>query len=265
MVYELLDDPETAAAVSHDLRYVLVDEYQDTNYIQEQLLLKLTETHRNLCVVGDEDQSLYRFRGATVRNILEFAQRMPDCNIVKLTTNYRSHRQIVERYDRWMASADWSNQNGAPFRYNKTIEADETVGHPNYPSVIAIWGQDRRDETSRFADLIEFLKKNEVIADYAQVALLLHSVREEHSGPRSVLMFTFSGRLSIYVERSFSKTLYSRIFSAMGFSTARASKTSAFVDCPVAVLLRDFIFNFSKRILLSCFGELMLKLSPASS
>jgi len=183
LVYDLLRDPGTAAAVTRDLRYVLVDEYQDTNYIQEQLLLTLTEKSRNLCVVGDEDQSLYRFRGATVRNILEFPQRMPGCAVVKLTTNYRSHRAIVERYDRWMASADWSNPQGPSFRYDKTIEADAAAAHPAYPSVIAIWGKDKRDEATRFADLVAFLKKHEVIADYGQVALLLHSVREEHSGP----------------------------------------------------------------------------------
>ncbi len=183
LVYELLRDSYTMDAVTSDLRYVLVDEYQDTNYIQEQLLLRITESSRNLCVVGDEDQSLYRFRGATVRNILEFPQRMPGCAVVKLTTNYRSHRAIVERYDRWMASVDWSNPRGAPFRYDKTIEADAAGGHSNYPSVIAIWGKDKRDEAVRFADLVEFLKRNKVIEDYGQVALLLHSVREEHSGP----------------------------------------------------------------------------------
>ena len=183
LVYDLLGDSSTAGAVTRDLRYVLVDEYQDTNYIQEQLLFKLTKTSRNLCVVGDEDQSLYRFRGATVRNILEFPQRVSGCHTVKLTTNYRSHQAIVERYDRWMASADWSNHQGARFRYDKTIEADATGTHPDYPSVIAIWGRDRHDEATRVADLIEFLEKNEVIADYSQVALLLHSVREDHSGP----------------------------------------------------------------------------------
>jgi DNA helicase-2/ATP-dependent DNA helicase PcrA len=183
IVYELMSDPGTADAVTRDLRYVLVDEYQDTNYIQEQLLLKLTEKSRNLCVVGDEDQSLYRFRGATVRNILEFPQRIPGCATVKLTTNYRSHRAIVERYDRWMSSADWSNPCGAPFRFEKTIEADGAATHPEYPPVIAIWGKDKRDEAARFADLVEYLKKNEVIADFSQVVLLLHSVREDHSGP----------------------------------------------------------------------------------
>jgi len=182
-VFELLGHPETAKAVTPDLLYVLVDEYQDTNYIQEQLLLKLTERSRNLCVVGDEDQSLYRFRGATVRNILEFPQRMPGCAVVKLTTNYRSHRAIVERYDRWMGTADWSNPGGPAFRFPKTIEADAAGTHPDYPSVISIWGRDRRDEAARFADLVEFLHENGVIEDYSQVALLLHSVRNDHSGP----------------------------------------------------------------------------------
>ncbi len=183
MVLDLLREPTTAEALTRDVKYVLVDEYQDTNYVQEQLLLKLTETARNLCVVGDEDQSLYRFRGATVRNILEFPQRMPGCTVVKLTTNYRSHRDIVERYDRWMASADWSNRSGTRFRYDKTIVANEAGTHPNYPAVFAIWGLDRRDEATRFADLVQFLQKSRIIADFSQVALLSHSVRHDHSGP----------------------------------------------------------------------------------
>lgn len=182
LAHDLLADSAVMEAVTTKVRYVLVDEYQDTNYVQEQLLLKLTEKTRNLCVVGDEDQSLYRFRGATVRNILEFTQRMPGCEIIKLTTNYRSHRSIVERYDRWMASADWSNPNGIPFRYDKTIQADPAADDPEYPAVFAIWGRDRRDEARRLADLIAYLKENAVIEDYSQVALLLHSVRQEHSG-----------------------------------------------------------------------------------
>jgi len=177
----LLADPEVRDAVTSRIKYVLVDEYQDTNYVQEQLLLKLTEKTKNLCVVGDEDQSLYRFRGATVRNILEFPQRMPGCKIVKLTTNYRSHPAIIERYDRWMASADWSNPNGVPFRYDKTIQAEPTAKHPEYPAVFAIWGRDRWDEARRFADLVAYLKDSQVVEDYSQVALLLHSVRQEHS------------------------------------------------------------------------------------
>ena len=183
MVLGLLDDSGLFDAVTRDIRYVLVDECQDTNYVQERLLLTLSSRTRNLCVVGDEDQSLYRFRGATVRNILEFPQRMSDCTVVKLTTNYRSHRDIVSRYDRWMASADWSNPAGLPFRFDKTIQPDPAADYPQYPSVFAIWGRDPRDEAARFADLVVYLKDKAVIEDYSQVALLLHSVRQDHSGP----------------------------------------------------------------------------------
>jgi DNA helicase-2/ATP-dependent DNA helicase PcrA len=183
LAYDLLLDPNTAATITRGVKYVMVDEYQDTNCIQEQLLLKLTEATRNLCVVGDEDQSLYRFRGATVRNILEFTSRVPGCAVIKLTTNYRSHRRIVAAYDRWMASADWSNPRGLPFRYDKTIQPDPNAAYPDYPAIFSIWDSHERDEAERFADLVAFLKQSEVIADYSQVALLLHSVRQEYSGP----------------------------------------------------------------------------------
>ena len=182
-VHSLLSDPAQRPAISDDIRYVMVDEYQDTNFVQEQILLKLTEHNHNLCVVGDEDQGLYRFRGATVRNILEFPQRLKECTIIKLTTNYRSHRDITHRYDRWMASADWSNPSGVSFRFDKTIESDPETDYPDYPGVFAIWGSDQRDEARRFADMVQYLKQKEVISDYSQVALLLHSVRREHSGP----------------------------------------------------------------------------------
>jgi DNA helicase II / ATP-dependent DNA helicase PcrA len=158
IVHGLLLQPEHSGALVSDIHYVLVDEYQDTNYVQEQLLLKLTEQTGNLCVVGDEDQSLYRFRGATVRNILEFPTRFSTCPVVRLTTNYRSHRTIVERYDHWMASADWSNPSGVPFRFDKTIKADPNGGRPGYPAVIGIWGREARDEAERFAELVEQLK-----------------------------------------------------------------------------------------------------------
>jgi ATP-dependent DNA helicase UvrD/PcrA len=181
LVYELLLDPATADQIMRGAKYVMVDEYQDTNYIQEQILEKLTEQSSNLCVVGDEDQSLYRFRGATVRNLLEFKSKVPDAEVVKLTTNYRSHESIVRAYDRWMASADWSNRNGPPFRFDKQIQPDPESNYPDYPAVFSISTQSERDEAQRFADFVSFLKEKEVIQDYNQVALLLRSVRPNHS------------------------------------------------------------------------------------
>jgi DNA helicase-2/ATP-dependent DNA helicase PcrA len=113
----------------------------------------------------------------------------------------------VQKYDRWMASADWSNPRGVPFRYDKQITADSDNGseHPNYPAVFCIWGQDERDEACRFADLVHFLKASGVIEDYSQVALLLHSVREEHSGPYLAALKargipTFSPRARAYFD-----------------------------------------------------------------
>ena len=141
-------DPEIGETVAARFKYVLVDEYQDTNYVQEQLLTKLASATRNICVVGDEDQSLYRFRGATVRNILEFPRTFPDAKQVKLTINYRSHERIVEAYDRWMASADWSNATGPPFRFPKTIEPDPDAEFPDYPAVFCIWGTSAADEAA---------------------------------------------------------------------------------------------------------------------
>lgn len=181
LVYDLLADEEIADVIRRDIKYVMVDEYQDTNYIQEQLFLKLTAKTRNLCVVGDEDQSLYRFRGATVRNILEFPRHFRDCKIVRLTINYRSHRKIIEAYDKWMASCDWSNDDGIAFRYDKTIVPDPNVHFPNYPAIFCIWGKDVQDEAERFAEMVAFFKRKGVIEDYSQIALLLHSVRLEHS------------------------------------------------------------------------------------
>ena len=144
LVFELLSDPAIGDSVSSGVKYLMVDEYQDTNYIQEQLLLRLAAQSKNICVVGDEDQSLYRFRGATVRNILEFPDRVPGCQTIKLITNYRSHRQIVAAYDCWMASATWTS-NGRRFRFNKTIKPDPKAEHPEYPSIFCISGQDAGD------------------------------------------------------------------------------------------------------------------------
>ena len=181
----LLDDDDVADRISGGVRYLMCDEYQDTSYVQEGILLRLAERHDNLCVVGDEDQSLYRFRGASVQNILRFPERLPGCHAVELNVNYRSHPAIVSAYDRWMASADWSNPDpgGRPFRHAKTIIPHDPKKYDDYPAVIAIDGQDPEDEGRQLAQLLRFLKGRRVIAGYDQVALLLHSVRDEVAGP----------------------------------------------------------------------------------
>ena len=180
----LLDDDDVADAIAGGIRYLMCDEYQDTSHVQERILTRLSAAHGNLCVVGDEDQSLYRFRGATVGNILGFAKRFHGCRVVELTVNYRSHPDIVRAYDGWMGSADWSNPDpaGAPFRHAKTIVPHDPSGYDDYPAVIAVEGQGPADEGRQLAELLRFLKSRRVIEGYHQVALLLHSVKDEAPG-----------------------------------------------------------------------------------
>lgn len=81
-------------------RYILVDEYQDTNYAQNQLVILLAGLHRNLTVVADDDQSIYRWRGAAVSNVIQFRQTYPDAKLIVLTQNYRSAQEILDKsYD----------------------------------------------------------------------------------------------------------------------------------------------------------------------
>ena len=176
--FDLLEDPQINERIISTIKYVMIDEYQDTNYIQEQIGLKLASLSNNICVVGDEGQALYRFRGATVRNILEFSNHFPKLTQIELFINYRSHKMIINKYNQFMRSINWKNKNGSKnFRFDKTIKENEAGSFPNYPAVYCIWGTNENDEALRFASMIKYLKEHKIIQDYNQVALLLKSVQ----------------------------------------------------------------------------------------
>ena len=116
----LQNDPEVRSYYQRKFRHVLVDEYQDTNYAQFVLTTLLSDGYRNIMVVGDDDQSIYKFRGATIENILNFDKTYPDAAVVKLEQNYRSTGNILEA-----ANAVIKN-NGQ--RHDKRLWCDKGAG-----------------------------------------------------------------------------------------------------------------------------------------
>ncbi|NPA74274.1 MAG: UvrD-helicase domain-containing protein [Epsilonproteobacteria bacterium] len=97
LTYKILDEnPELCEQTSQRYKYIMIDEYQDTNELQYKIVKKLCSTHNNICVVGDDDQSIYGWRGANIKNILEFADKFENTKIIKLEKNYRSTKQILK-------------------------------------------------------------------------------------------------------------------------------------------------------------------------
>lgn len=139
-------------------RFVLVDEYQDTNKAQYFFIKELTEKHRNICVVGDDDQSIYKWRGADISNILNFEKDFPDVKIIKLEQNYRSSPEILE-----LAASVISNNFD---RMKKTLWSD----NPSGTKASLLESQDDREEASFIIrQILEIFDSGE---NYEEIAIL---------------------------------------------------------------------------------------------
>ena len=114
--------PEVLQRYQERFRYVMVDEYQDTNHAQYILTKMLTHKYQNLCVVGDEDQSIYMFRGADIRNILDFEKDNKNCQVIKLEQNYRSTKYILETAQKVITNNK--------YRKSKELWTDNKKGDP---------------------------------------------------------------------------------------------------------------------------------------
>ena len=178
MLILLETQPEVLEEIRGKIKYLIIDEYQDTNTIQEKIILKLAGAAANICVVGDEDQSIYRFRGASVRNILQFADNFPSgmCKTVVLDTNFRSHPDIVSFYNRWMEGCDWKEGNKR-FRYDKTISAQSDKTFDDTRCVVRVAGEDVDSWCDEVKSFIDTLVSKDIVTDLNQIAFLFHSVK----------------------------------------------------------------------------------------
>lgn len=152
-------DSEVLGSYQKRFKYIMVDEYQDTNTAQFELIRLLADANRNLCVVGDDDQSIYKFRGANIRNILDFEQVYPEAEVIRLEQNYRSTQNVLDA-----ANAVIRNNKG---RKSKTLWTDKGEGNRLHFRQF----DNAYEEAEFIADDVA-RKKREAAADYGDCAVL---------------------------------------------------------------------------------------------
>ena len=243
----LKNQPQILKELQCKFSYLMVDEFQDTNTIQERILSLLMNDQQNLCVVGDDDQGLYRFRGATIRNILEFPEQFVQgrCKQIRLTTNYRSHPRIIEFYNWWMQGQTWE-VGEKRFRFDKRIEAEEkafpdsatVVRLPSPPNLSGIdaW----QNEVLTF---LKSLKASGKLSDWNQVAFLFRSVRGDRA--TALARFLENNNIPVYSPRSdmfFEREEIKLMLGAIIFLFPQFPKVRAWAD-GVHLPIWDYLDN----------------------
>jgi len=192
LAVEALDDPAIFAKVHGPLRYLLVDEYQDINPAQERLIERLSASPVELCVVGDDDQSIYQWRGADVTNILRFDERHAGTRRVTLATNRRSRAEIVTKANAFAGTI--------PLRLDKVMEPVRPGGDVE---VVPWKAETPEDEAATIAETISRLRERGF--RYRDIGVLFRSVRT--SAPPLItalrardIPFTCGGRTGLFLE-----------------------------------------------------------------
>ncbi len=151
---------------SSNFKYILVDEYQDTNFIQSKWLNLLSEKHKNICCVGDDDQSIYSWRGAEIKNFLEFDKVYPNTKVIRLEQNYRSTQNILSVASNLILN----NQNRVGKTLNTTLEEGELVKLNCF--------KNGKDEAIGVSDEIEKIKNKIKLNDIAILVRAIFQTRE---------------------------------------------------------------------------------------
>jgi DNA helicase-2/ATP-dependent DNA helicase PcrA len=179
---QLLEKSDASGFV---FRHVIIDEYQDTNAIQERLVFRLASGHKNVCVVGDDDQALYRFRGATVENFVEFPTRCRtllgiEPSEVPLGINYRSRKQIVEFCGDFLRQCDWRKTQPARGQYRVTSKQIEPSRTQSGVAVVATSPLNPDAACAEIAGLVKQIVASGRVHDPNQVAFLYPSLKSPH-------------------------------------------------------------------------------------
>jgi DNA helicase-2/ATP-dependent DNA helicase PcrA len=178
----LLDSDPVSAKV---FKHVIIDEYQDTNTIQERLFFRLARGHKNICAVGDDDQALYRFRGATVENFVDFPDR---CRMllgsapteIPLETNYRSRKPIVDFCGAFLGACDWAKAPPAEGHYRVTSKQIHPYDITPCVAVVATTPLAPDAACAEIAEMIGQIVNSGKVRDPNQVAFLYPSLKSPH-------------------------------------------------------------------------------------
>lgn len=221
--YESLEKSSGAGQV---FKHIVIDEYQDTNAIQEKLFFKLAGGNQNLCVVGDDDQALYRFRGATVENFVQFPARVRDQwgrepTTIPLNINYRSRKLIVDFYTEFIDRCDWCREDGGGhYRIvDKNIAAHSADA---LPAVVASSNTSSTDVCEEIAGLVRELIDEGKVQDPNQIAFLFPSVKKNvqvqrmKSALEAVDLLVYAPRAGRFLEVEESITTFGLFLSIFG-------------------------------------------------
>ncbi|MBU3926559.1 MAG: ATP-dependent helicase [Bacteroidetes bacterium] len=211
--------------------YIIVDEYQDTNAIQEQIYFLLARKCKNICVVGDDDQALYRFRGATVENLVEFESRCQNYlglspKRIDLDTNYRSKKKIVDFYTSFINQTNWLKETGAGF-YRVADKNIQPFDQEEFPAICTTQKGLKTEVYNEVAQFIFELKQKGKIEDFNQVAFLFPSL--SYRGEKNTAVSEFETALN-------SKGI--QVF---------APRAGRFLDVPEAVMIFGLLFHILGR------------------
>ncbi len=187
--------PEVLERYQERFRFILVDEYQDTNTAQFMLLSLLASKYRNLCVVGDDDQSIYKFRGANIYNILNFEKVFPEANVIRLEQNYRSTKRILEA-------------------------ANEVIKHNTARKAKALWTDSEEGEAIRY---VQFQNEYEEAAGIA--GDIRHAINENgDSYADFAILYRTNAQSRVFEEKLVQENIPYRIVGAINFYARKEIK-----------------------------------------